>query len=234
MNVALIVLGLIFGATAGYLVWDNQRQVEEEMRALEYFVLSPEHEGLAPGEVIDPRALTTVPVPSNFSALDSFAIRADEENSQWIAGRVVSTPVKPGTLLTFGMFAADGDARFDHLITEGMRAFTLRVDVENSVNNQIGPGNRIDVVGVVRVDSEQGTTSAGEVLLEDVKVLAVGRATTWDAYQRLADRGYRTITLEVTPDEARKFALDLSRIQGGLTMLLRNPCDSRKPSADCG
>jgi len=66
-------------------------------------------------------------------------------------------------------------------------------------------------------------------ILQDVKVLAVGRAT--QVGQTLAPKARKmpVLTLVVTPDEAQK--LELAKNEGKISLALRNPLD-RSNNAD--
>ncbi|NNL84099.1 MAG: Flp pilus assembly protein CpaB [Myxococcales bacterium] len=62
-------------------------------------------------------------------------------------------------------------------------------------------------------------------VLQNVRVLAVGQATTRGNYLGLQDSGFSTVTLEVTPEQAEMLAFTLSQARRGLNLSLRNPVD---------
>jgi len=60
-------------------------------------------------------------------------------------------------------------------------------------------------------------------MLQNLLVLAVGKATTRNAY--LNTDGYSTITLDVTPEEAELLTFMMAQSGGGFNFVLRNPGD---------
>jgi len=62
-------------------------------------------------------------------------------------------------------------------------------------------------------------------MLQNLLVLAVGKATTRNAYLNNS-RGYSTITLDVTPEEAELLTFMMNQSKGGFNFVLRNPGDT--------
>ena len=124
---------------------------------------------------------------------------------------------------------------------------TIAVGAASSVGYFVEPGSRVDLVGTLLVTNRdmaddvatrEPPTAAGianqitsqlvtKTILQNVRVLAVDRATTRPSYLDSAERGYRTITVELMPQDAEKLIFALNQLQDNLTVLLRNPDDDR-------
>ncbi|MBX4926580.1 Flp pilus assembly protein CpaB [Rhizobium binae] len=62
--------------------------------------------------------------------------------------------------------------------------------------------------------------------LQNVKVLAVGAATTPEGAVTKANSTYNNVTVEVTPSEAEMLIFALGQSNGSLNLVLRNPTDN--------
>lgn len=62
--------------------------------------------------------------------------------------------------------------------------------------------------------------------LQNVKVLAVGAATTAEGAITKANSTYNNVTVEVTPSEAEMLIFAMGQSNGSLNLVLRNPADS--------
>jgi pilus assembly protein CpaB len=104
-------------------------------------------------------------------------------------------------------------ASLSALIEDGMRAVTIRVDEVRGVAGFVLPGERVDVV---LTQSGSGGDNVSDILLQNVRVLAVDQAINEKADKPTVARA---VTLEVTTDQAQKIIL-ASDI-GKLSLILR-------------
>ena len=116
------------------------------------------------------------------------------------------------------------------VLTPGMRAVTTRLNVETGVSGFISPGDRVDlmiITGInvtVPVSTPEGevemrtqTRQFGEVVLSDLRVLAIDQITgSLGAGARVG----ATVTFEVTPKQAEMIAV--ARKIGELYLTLRS------------
>ena len=112
---------------------------------------------------------------------------------------------------------------------------TIPVNSITSVGFFIEPGSRVDVLGTmeeqVPVDIGAGEDNPETVrvvtktILQNLHILAVGDATTRGRYLRKDERGYTTVTVEVTPMQAEVLVFAIQHVLGGLTLVLRNPAN---------
>ncbi len=110
-------------------------------------------------------------------------------------------------------------------LPSGMRAMSVSID-PNGLTNAGGfilPNDRVDVMRVSRA----GDTSSAEVVLSDVRVIAIGRSLQ---DPQGADRTVQggNATLEVSADQAR--ALGATQQLGGLFLVLRSLQDMGRPT----
>jgi pilus assembly protein CpaB len=104
-------------------------------------------------------------------------------------------------------------------VPPGFRVVSVKVNVESSVSNLIQPGDRVDVVIVIRA-----APSITKTILRDVRLFAVNSETMRAADSSTAPEELRTASLLVTPDQAEK--LIMAAELGQLRLALRSPDDN--------
>jgi pilus assembly protein CpaB len=168
------------------------------------------------GTKIDEHDIKIIKIP--VSALPAGAPRRRSD----VIGHGVIIPMTKGEFILSTKLAGDNaGAGLPALITNGMRAISVRVNEVVSVAGFVTPGTRVDVLltGTPTSGTEEETTT----VLQDVLVLASGhtleRTSTGEA------QNTAVITLLVTPDDAEKLTLAAS--QGKIQLALRNPLDTR-------
>lgn len=168
------------------------------------------------GAKIDERDIRIIKVP--LSALPAAAPRRRSD----VIGHGVIIPMTKGEFILSTKLAGDNaGAGLPALITNGMRAVSVRVNEVVSVAGFVTPGTRVDVLltGTPTGANEPETTT----VLQNVLVLASGhtleRTSTGEA------QNTAVITLLVTPEDAEK--LTLASSEGHIQLALRNPLDTR-------
>ncbi len=220
--VAAVVAGLV---TAGSLLfW--MREQEAATRTKTY--LAVRGGAVIPrGELFDKARLKGVELPAK-AELSRLAIEDTEINRNWIQGRRTSLDLAPEDLLLFQSFSDDPSLGLASRIAPDKRAFSVPVSPSTAVANLIEPESIVDVITVSEVPAPDGEVRtrpeiAAQTIIEGCRVLAVGTATRTSPYANLAEKGYNSVTLEVTPQQAIELAAALQRSQRGLTFVLRNP-----------
>jgi pilus assembly protein CpaB len=138
-----------------------------------------------------------------------------------VLNRGVILPISPGEFILPSKLAAEfGGAGLPSMIPPGMRAVSVRVNDVVSVAGFAQPDTRVDVMATSNSGSERQTTT----VLENVRVIAVGKSLTRSATGE--SQTAPVITLLVSPDDARKLAL-VSQ-EGRIQLALRNPLDTQK------
>jgi pilus assembly protein CpaB len=168
------------------------------------------------GTKIDEHDIKIIKIPS--SALPTGTPRRRSD----VIGHGVIIPMTKGEFILPSKLAGDNaGAGLPSLITNGMRAVSVRVNEVVSVAGFVTPGTRVDVLltGTPTGANENETTT----VLQNVLVLASGhtleRTSTGEA------QNTAVITLLVTPEDAEKLAL--ASTEGKIQLALRNPLDTR-------
>lgn len=127
--------------------------------------------------------------------------------------------------------SADAGVGLNALIRKGMRAMTVQVDQQSGVGGFIQPGNYVDVIVTIRPDDQRGRSKwATETILSGIPVLTVS-ATAKEREPREGESKRRapvrkqkpSVTLELTPEQAEKLALAVSK--GDIHLVLRGDLD---------
>lgn len=142
-------------------------------------------------------------------------------------GSALAYPARAGEPLIWAQLEGQRAPTFSARLAQGRRAVTVPVDEISSLSGMVEPGDLIDVVVSVKKDSRSFTFT----LLQGVTVLATGtRASQQDSDPEGRARQFTTITLDTTPDDARRVIA--AREVGRVTALLRAPGDAREVSRD--
>ena len=111
-------------------------------------------------------------------------------------------------------------------IKRQMRAISINCSGAASVSGIVKANDHVDVIGTFTFPQADGTVRQGDVvtstILQNVLVLATGQAT---AKLEGPNRGYSTVTLEVSPREAEMLAF-AEQMRGKLVLTLRNRNDN--------
>jgi pilus assembly protein CpaB len=112
-------------------------------------------------------------------------------------------------------------ASLSTLLDKDKRAITIRVDDVRGVAGFILPNDRVDVVLIRSVTDGGGHRDVSDLLLQDVKVIAVDQVSS---EQKDKPTIAKAVTLEVTPFQAQK--VSLAGNVGHLSLILRKAGDS--------
>jgi pilus assembly protein CpaB len=143
-----------------------------------------------------------------------------------VVGRVVIAKIVQGEpILAVKLASKDAGRGLAALIPEGMRGEAVRVDEVVGVAGFIHPDDRVDVIATigVRGPGSVGGDSISKVILQNVKVLAVGRDLDVADHNRTKAMSVTVVTLLVTPAESEKLALTANTAR--LTLTLRSWTD---------
>ncbi|MCS7157275.1 MAG: Flp pilus assembly protein CpaB [Blastocatellia bacterium] len=151
---------------------------------------------------------------------ESLLPRGNFTEVEKLVGRVTIAEIFPGEPILETRLAPEGSAAgLPAIIPPGMRAMTVKVDEVIGVAGFVAPGTYVDVVGTVVEGTGQNAIS--RVILQNVKVLASGqRMETQKDGQAIE---VKTVTLQVTPEEAEILALASNA--GKLQLVMRNTVD---------
>jgi pilus assembly protein CpaB len=129
--------------------------------------------------------------------------------------RIVLLPIGVNEpILADKLSGAGKNASIAALLPDGMRAATVRINDVSGVAGFVQPNDSVDVLITRQINDSQIT----DVLLQDVKVLAMGGQTENADGKPIASRN---ATFEVDPLGAQKLAL--GQEAGSLSLVLRKP-----------
>ncbi len=169
------------------------------------------------GAKIAAEQLTTVQLPINATPVGTF------DTYEKVVGRIAITRIMQNEPIIATRLAQDGSsAGLSALIPEGYRAMTVKVDDEAGLAGFLMPGTLVDVLAVISPDQSQGQNSISKIVLQNIKVLASG-ANIDEPKDKRESETVKTVTLQVTPQQAEK--LVLSSAEGRLRLALRNSTD---------
>jgi pilus assembly protein CpaB len=135
--------------------------------------------------------------------------------------RALLYPVSANEPLTISKLATIGGADgVPATIDPGMRAISVQISDTSGVAGLIQPNSRVDVLFTRPGSMAEAVTS---VILQNIKVLAIGRLV--QVGQTLDPKAPKmpVATLVMTPEDAQK--LELAKNQGKISLTLRNPLD---------
>jgi pilus assembly protein CpaB len=227
-----LVIALVLGVVAAKLGRDmilKRRAEEAKVRMIRVVLAS---EDLAPGSVIGEEHLGVTSLPAEGTgpgiAQSSFSKPAD------VVGRVTVSQILRGQPILETLLAPKGSgAGAQAMVPQGMRAVTLEVNEFNGVAGLLVPGCHVDVVHTIkyrdrgREDDSPDGQMASRTIVEDLKVLAVGRRTATGAKSQStgadAEQAAKSVTVLVTQEQAE--LIDLAAHIGQPRLILRNSLD---------
>lgn len=162
--------------------------------------------------------LTTQRVPGALIPHGAFVDR------KALVERVTAAMIPPGVMITESMLAPPGtQPGLSSRIPDGYRAVAVKVDEASSVGGFITPGSHVDVSAVMteRLNNQDRTSS--RIILEDVKVGAVGQSLNSTGPDGKSVQLSRSVTLLVKPEDVPRLQMATSR--GYVHLAMRNGRD---------
>ena len=139
-------------------------------------------------------------------------------------GLIVST-VKNEPILAAKLASKEAGSGLPPVITEGMRAVSVRVNEVIGVAGYVLPGSRVDVVATANPTSRPEDATS-KVILSNVQVLTAGTRLEQDA-EKGKPIQVTVVTLLVYPEQSERLAL--ASTEGKIQLALRNPLDTGAP-----
>ena len=166
---------------------------------------------LRAGTLLKPDDLETTEVLE--SKVPTGARRDTPQSRSELFGAMVRQTLLPHQVILPADVMRPGDHGFlAAVLTPGQRATSVGVDAISGTAGLIWPGDHVDLILTQQIDDPAvpiGRRFAGETVLKDVRVIAIdqqlvqgGTPTGTDTSQQS-----RTVTLEVSPEDAEKVAV---------------------------
>lgn len=221
-----IVLGsaIAFGLSAGFGV---HHYIKERVAAIESAGAHQEfikqvvaNQDMPRGAKLNAETVSVRAIPKEWAHSDALT----PEQLSRFENAALEFPARRGQPIIWAQLSAQGPRALSDRIEPGRRAVTVPVDDISSIAGLVKPGDHIDLL----VSIKRNARATLIPLLQRALVLATGART--DSRTRAeagADVGsYNTITLDVTPEDARRvFA---AREVGRLTAVLRTIADEER------
>ena len=142
-----------------------------------------------------------------------------------LVGRVLISKLwKREVVLPAKLAAREAGSGLAALIPENMRAAAVRVDDVVGVAGFIHPEDRVDVIVTMR--PEQGGETSSKVIMQNIRVLAVGKEIEVEDQSRNKAMPVTVATLLVTTEQSEMLAL--ASAQGKLLLTLRRWADENE------
>jgi pilus assembly protein CpaB len=215
LKIALVV-AVFFGLIAAYGIYNflNQTAKEREnLRAANQEIVVAAQD-IAPGTTLNDEAIKkglikTMPWPKASVPVGAFS------SSQQVIGKVNRVKILANEPILESRLAGEG-AGLTVRLEAGKRAIATRVDEIIGVSGFIVPDDRVDIILTTTPIGGNADAKISKIVMQNKRVLSVAQSTEQkDGKPQLA----RSITLEVTPEEAER--LSLASTEGQITMTLR-------------
>ena len=220
-SVVMLFVSIMVGAAGVYLTKDfiekkikfyrSQMEVQEELVQ----VVVPKNNMLR-GEVVTSEKLALREFPRKY--MDSNVVT--DANFQISLGQRVNFDVDGGKPLLWAHLDGGLAPTFSGKIENGLRALTLRVDEINSISGFLQPKDHVDLM-LTYTEGKKGKVTLP--FMQSLYVLATGVKTVTDKTGRASTKRYNTITVQVSPENAKR--LILAQDIGKITATLRHPDD---------
>ena len=166
------------------------------------------------GTLLQPADFETVTVPADQAAAD--AETDNGANRAALLGAMVRRTLPAHSVIGAGDVVRPGDHGFLAAVLEpGMRAVSVGVNQVSGTAGLIWPGDHVDLL-LTQLTTDQdvprGERVSGEDVLQDARVIAIDQQLIQGGAQSAATVStnrdqQRTVTLEVTPDQASRIAV---------------------------
>ena len=218
MRVALFGLLCLGLAGFGTVVWLQTRPPATVAAAGPEVVVPPATVSvmvaahpLRPGSLLKPDDLAAADLPASEAAN---ALRNTPESRAAVFGAMIRHALAQGDPLSDSAVVRQGDHGFlSAVLDPGMRAVTIGLNQIGSDASLIWPGDHLDLILVRDANSSGPTTVrsvSSETVLTDVRVIAVDQQLMQGAVPDEKNQAEsKTITLEVSTDDARRLAVAL-------------------------
>jgi pilus assembly protein CpaB len=141
-------------------------------------------------------------------------------------GRILTSRLLEGEPILSGKLAAKQAGNgMPALIPVNMRAIAVRVDDVIGVAGFLHPDDRVDVIVTLHPSKPEGAEPVSKVILQNVKVLSVGKDLEANEKSRNQASPTTVATLLVNPEESEKIALAAN--EGRIQLTLRGWTDSQ-------
>lgn len=214
-GVVLIFLSLLMAVGAAFVAnrWVVARVMPDQEIAANSAQVVAAAMSIPFATKVEERHLKLVEMPEGLTP-DGFF-----EEIQDVLGKVSTTNISRGEILVTERFRIHTTgSTLAALVSENMRAVTVRVDDVVGVAGFLLPGNTVDILASRKTRNKRAVT---ETILRNIKVLAVDQTASAESNEPVI---VRAVTLEMEPKQAE--VLFQARVEGIIQLTLRNPLEA--------
>lgn len=214
-GVVLIFLSLLMAVGAAFVAnrWVVARVMPDQEIAANSAQVVAAAMSIPFATKVEERHLKLVEMPEGLTP-DGFF-----EAIQDVLGQVSTTNISRGEILVTERFRIHTTgSTLAALVSENMRAVTVRVDDVVGVAGFLLPGNTVDILASRKTRNKRAIT---ETILRNIKVLAVDQTASAESNEPVI---VRAVTLEMKPKQAE--VLFQARVEGIIQLTLRNPLEA--------
>lgn len=212
-----LVLGVVVGGLAIKFGLDTIQKAEAKGR-VEMVTAVVAADDIPATSEIKEAMVTTVKTPvTPLLGRDSFQDLKD------VVGRVAHAAIPRGAVVREALLAPVGTpSGLMVRIPKGFRAISLKINEVSAVGYQLRPGSVVDVIAVMKSGRRREMVS--RIILQQIKVLAVGRTLTATSDLNAKPKAAKSVTLLVRDSDVPK--LYLAQTNGKVTLAMRSPDDT--------
>ncbi len=219
-KVLLVSLGLAILAVLLLYIYTQQLAAKYGVAGEKVTLVAAKFD-IAADKPISHDMLTQIEVPESYVHPQSVFINEWER----IVGQRVAHTIREGQTLLWTDFSDPrSDVELDQVVKEGWRAMSIPVDQVSSMGGLLQPNDHVDILGTfMKPEKKEWVTIT---LLQNVTVLAVGArlgSKERGSSESTSGRGYQTVTVLVTPEEAELLTFSVDK--GKIALSLRNEND---------
>jgi len=213
--IGIALLLAVIASVGAYKFLSRQSRVAEQARLQTVGIVVAQVE-IPIGSTINPNQVAVSPWPKESYPKDAIS------DPKVVAGRVAlrdftrGEPVVESKLVPLNK----STGLLSLKIPSGMRGFSVKVNEVVGVGGFIVPDSRVDVI-VTTSSSQSSQEKISKIVLEDVRVLAVGQVIEQKENKPVT---VNTVTLALIPEDAEKLAL--AGNDGLIQLVMRNFTDN--------
>lgn len=218
------ILAIIFGLGAAFLAFQYTAAIKARYQPDDLVPVVKAVTDIPQDSLIASEQVRVEQVPAQFAHPGAV------QNRNQVVGKVATSDIIAGELVLAGKVLTDKgrSERLSYSIPGGKRAISIPIDQVSGVSDLIKPGDKVDVIGTVDAPVGEQNITATVIFLQDIEVLAVGKMMT-GVKSTVEGKGKepiesRTLTLAVTPEQARPLVLVSEK--GSIRLALRSPVDN--------
>jgi pilus assembly protein CpaB len=196
----VLMLSLVMGIITTFLFFQYMKQTNtEKVTIVETVEVVVAKEKINKNEKITVEKLEIVKVPKKGVLPQAINTISGAE------GKLATAMIEKGEpILTHRLGSEKEEGVYvSRKVREGYRAISIGVNINQSVSNLIEPEDEVDVVATKLIkDATSQNIAVSNILLQKVRVLAVGRKMQTPEDKKELYVEYSSVTIEIKPEDA--------------------------------